>query len=223
MNNEILDLLEEEVIRELNDLKTLIPGTEDYGNAVVDLCKLYELRLKEKSNENSHEEKQAQMALNKKELELKQAQINNQVNSSEKELEFKKEQFCDDRERFDKEIELKKAQINNQVNSSEKELEFKKEQFCDDRKRFDKEMELKQAQLDQEVAKNAECFHVDAKKLRYDNIREVAKLGVDIMGIALPLVFYGVWMCKGFKFEETGTYTSTTFKNLFSRFRATKN
>lgn len=187
MDNKILDLLEEEVVRELNDLKTLTPGTQDYGNAVVDLCKLYELRLKEKSNENSHEEKQAQMALNKKELELKQ------------------------------------AQINNQVNSSEEELEFKKEQFCDDRKRFDKEMELKQAQLDQEVAKNAECFHVDTKKLRYDNIREVAKLGVDIMGIALPLVFYGVWMCKGFKFEETGTYTSTTFKNLFSRFRATKN
>ena len=223
MNNEILDLLEEEVIRELNDLKTLIPGTEDYGNAVVDLCRLYELRLKEKSNENSHEEKQTQMALNKKELELKQAQINNQVNSSEEELKFKKEQFQDDRERFDKEMELKQAQINNQVNSSEKESEFKKEQFCDDRERFDKEMELKQAQLDQEVAKNVECFHADAKKLRYDNIREVAKLGVDIMGIALPLVFYGVWMCKGFKFEETGTYTSTTFKNLFSRFRATKN
>lgn len=187
MGNKILDLLEEEVVRELNDLKTLTPGTQDYGNAVVDLCKLYELRLKEKSNENSHEEKQAQMALNEKELEFK------------------------------------KAQINNQVNSSEEELEFKKEQFYDDRERFDKEMELKQAQLDQEVAKNTECFHVDAKKLRYDNIREVAKIGVDIMGIALPLVFYGIWMCKGFKFEETGTYTSTTFKNLFSRFRATKN
>ena len=187
MNNVILDLLEKEVIRELDDLKTLTPGTEVYGNAVVDLCKLYELRLKEKSNENSHEEKQAQMTLNEKELEFK------------------------------------KAQINNQVNSSEKELEFKKEQFYDERKRFDKEMELKQAQLDQEVAKNVECFHADAKKLRYDNIREVAKIGVDVMGIALPLVFYGIWMCKGFKFEETGTYTSTTFKNLFGRFRATKN
>ena len=68
-----------------------------------------------------------------------------------------------------------------------------------------------------------ECFHADAKKLRYDNIKDVAKIGVDVMGIALPLVFYGIWMCKGFKFEETGTYTSTTFKNLFGRFRATKN
>lgn len=27
---------------------------------------------------------------------------------------------------------------------------------------------------------------------------------------------------KGFKFEETGTYTSTTFRGLFNRFRPTK-
>lgn len=48
------------------------------------------------------------------------------------------------------------------------------------------------------------------------------KLGVDAASIMVPIVFYGVWMHRGFKFEETGTFTSQTFRNLFNRFRPTK-
>jgi hypothetical protein len=48
------------------------------------------------------------------------------------------------------------------------------------------------------------------------------KLGIEIIGIGLPLIFYASWMRRGFKFEETGTYTSTTFKGLFNRFKPTK-
>lgn len=45
---------------------------------------------------------------------------------------------------------------------------------------------------------------------------------ITVATTAASLVFYGVWMKKGFKFEETGTFTSTTFKGLFNRFRPTK-
>lgn len=48
------------------------------------------------------------------------------------------------------------------------------------------------------------------------------KLGVDVAGIILPLIFYGVWMGRGFEFEKTGTFTSQTFKGLFGRFRPTR-
>lgn len=48
------------------------------------------------------------------------------------------------------------------------------------------------------------------------------KLGIEVAGIILPLMFYASWMKRGFKFEETGTYTSTTFRGLFNRFRPTK-
>ena len=48
------------------------------------------------------------------------------------------------------------------------------------------------------------------------------RLGLDVAGLILPLMFYGIWMTKGFKFEETGTFTSTTFRNLFNRFKPTK-
>lgn len=48
------------------------------------------------------------------------------------------------------------------------------------------------------------------------------KLGMEAAGLILPLLFYSLWMKKGFKFEETGTFTSTTFRGLFSRFNPTK-
>lgn len=48
------------------------------------------------------------------------------------------------------------------------------------------------------------------------------RLGVEAASIILPLIFYAAWMERGFRFEETGTYTSTTFRGLFNRFKPTK-
>ena len=48
------------------------------------------------------------------------------------------------------------------------------------------------------------------------------RLGIAAAEIILPLVFYAAWMNRGFKFEEKGTYTSTTFRGLFNRFKPTK-
>jgi len=47
------------------------------------------------------------------------------------------------------------------------------------------------------------------------------RIGIEVAGIVLPLIFYGCWMKRGFKFEETGTFTSTTFRGLFGRFKPT--
>lgn len=47
------------------------------------------------------------------------------------------------------------------------------------------------------------------------------RVGIAAAELIVPLIFYGIWMRKGFKFEETGAYTSTTFKGLFNRFKPT--
>lgn len=57
------------------------------------------------------------------------------------------------------------------------------------------------------------------KEQKIDRYVRVVVAGVELV---LPLVFYGIWMKRGFKFEESGVYSSTTFKNLFNRFRPTK-
>lgn len=48
------------------------------------------------------------------------------------------------------------------------------------------------------------------------------RLGIAAAELVLPLMFYGIWMRRGFKFEQDGTFTSQTFRGLFSRFRPTK-
>ena len=48
------------------------------------------------------------------------------------------------------------------------------------------------------------------------------KVGIAAAELILPLMFYAVWLQKGFKFEETGAFTSTTFRGLINRFRPTK-
>lgn len=65
------------------------------------------------------------------------------------------------------------------------------------------------------------------KQLKKDQLEEQVKdryfrFGVEVASIILPLIFYAAWMKRGFKFEETGTYTSTTFRSLFNRFKPTK-
>lgn len=55
-----------------------------------------------------------------------------------------------------------------------------------------------------------------------ENRNSIIKMSVEVAGIVLPLVFYASWMNKGFKFEQTGTFTSTTFRGLFQKFKTTK-
>ena len=67
-----------------------------------------------------------------------------------------------------------------------------------------RDLELKQQMLDESI------------KDRY------FKLGLDVAGLIVPIIFYGIWMGRGLKFEETGTFTSTTFRGLFNRFKPTQ-
>lgn len=67
----------------------------------------------------------------------------------------------------------------------------------------------------------------DEKSFKERQIAEQVKdryfrVGIAAAELLVPLMCYGVWMNKGFKFEETGTYTSSTFKGLINRFRPTK-
>lgn len=60
------------------------------------------------------------------------------------------------------------------------------------------------------------------KRERAANRERTIRLIIAGGEVVLPLIFYGVWMACGFKFEEKGTITSPTFKNLINRFKPTK-
>lgn len=74
------------------------------------------------------------------------------------------------------------------------------------------------------IEEEKSLVELDVKKEQYkkENRNSILKMGIDTAGIVLPLAFYANWMNKGFKFEETGTFTSTTFRGLFQKFKTTK-
>lgn len=86
---------------------------------------------------------------------------------------------------------------------TETEIEEKSERRAMDKAAHDEDATLKAFQLDE------------------NTLDRYAKIGIAAAELVLPLMFYGVWMRRGLRFEETGTFTSQTFKNLFNRFKPT--
>ena len=105
-------------------------------------------------------------------------------------------------------IEDRKLNIESLRNATEANL--KDRQLDNENKRNSLEIELK----DRQLAQNADQLEKQSK----DNY---LKMGIEVAGMVLPLIFYASWMKKGLKFEETGAFTSTTFKGLISKFKPT--
>ena len=85
-----------------------------------------------------------------------------------------------------------------------------------------RENEIKKSQLDEQIKADGQDEQYKRSQLDEQVKDRYFKLGIAAAELLIPIMFYGIWMRKGFKFEETGTYTSTTFRGLFNRFRPTK-
>lgn len=83
----------------------------------------------------------------------------------------------------------------------------------------DKELEEKKERRLMESEQEALKAENDLKEQRKDRIIKIVLTAAEV---GLPLLFYGRWMKKGFKFEETGSFSSTTFRGLFSKFKPTR-
>lgn len=75
--------------------------------------------------------------------------------------------------------------------------------------------------LEKTQSRKSDAEHKDAQ-LKESIKDRYFRIGIAAAELVLPLMFYATWMNKGFKFEETGTYTSRTFGGLINRFKPTK-
>lgn len=65
---------------------------------------------------------------------------------------------------------------------------------------------------------------IKAKEQNKQKITEVAiSAGIGLAGTLISLFAYNRMFNKGLKFEETGTFTSTTMRNLLGKFKPGKN
>lgn len=102
------------------------------------------------------------------------------------------------------------------------EVELKTRQLKLDEGRSKEELCLKKKQYEIDEAK----YH-DEKDNRKDDKKDelkdrIFKWSIGIAELMLPIMFYNVWMKRGFQFEREGTYTSTTFRGLFNNFKPVK-
>lgn len=65
-------------------------------------------------------------------------------------------------------------------------------------------------------------FEIKEKQLKEQVKDRYFRVGTAAAELLLPLILYAVYLNRGFKFEETGAYTSTTFRNLLTRLKPTK-
>ena len=86
----------------------------------------------------------------------------------------------------------------------------------------EKEIGLKGDTLAIEEANNYENRKIKSKETKTGMILSGLKTAVELSAVVVPVVFYGVWLKKGFEFEEEGTITSNTFKGLISKFKTTR-
>lgn len=93
-----------------------------------------------------------------------------------------------------------------------------KMEFDENREKREFEEELRKKEFELRKLENDSKL----KQMRTQKILDYTKIGVEAAGIILPLMFYGVWMKRGFEFEKEGVFTSTTFRNLYGRFKPKK-
>ena len=105
---------------------------------------------------------------------------------------------------------------------NEADLDLKKQQMDAQIKQSNQELALKEREADGKETDRIRENAAAQQQVQDNKIDRGIKVGVAVAELVLPLAFYGIWMGRGFEFEKTGSFTSTTFKNLLNRFRPTK-
>ena len=89
-------------------------------------------------------------------------------------------------------------------------------------KRKETELELKHLELEDKIEVQTDDKAYKEVLAKREMLQTFVKGGIEVFGVVAPIMFYSAWMKRGLRFEETGTYTSQTFKGLFGKFKPTK-
>ena len=124
--------------------------------------------------------------------------------------------MADSKER-DKKLEgikyLQEMQVNREKMICETNVKYREIELKEENSVVENDIRNREIELKEEEAKKRE----DNTKI--DRTIKVAIAGVEFF---IPMIFYSIWLHKGFKFEETGVFKSSTFRGITSKFRPFK-
>lgn len=221
--NIMVDLLQKEDVNESN----FKCNVDKLKNEITKIEKDYDINLKKIECELKKHDEDLDLERNKvknlydidsKKIENDIAKINNELKKIENDNELNNKKIKCDIDRINNEI--KRTNIDKELNEAKLEVEIKKN---------DDNLHLENRKINIAEIKNNSDLQIKEQELRLGSkhdselrIDRILKVCIDGATIMVPIIFYGQWMKKGFIFEETGTITSSTFKNLISKFKPTK-
>lgn len=107
-------------------------------------------------------------------------------------------------------------------NKIEWDADDKYERRIMEKEQYDQDMKMKEDQIKNDAVKSSQEDDLRRAQLEEAKYERYFKYGVEAGLGLITLMFYRSWMKKGFKFEETGTFTSKTFLGLIQKFRPTR-
>lgn len=226
------------IVKEINILVELLQKEDVNENSVkFDSMKIKnEITKIEKEHELNIKKLESEVKKNKDNLDLEKEKIKNSYEIDNKKIENDIAKIDNDLRKinYDNEIDDRKLQcdidrLKQEIDKINNDYEINKERNQIEINKNDSNLIIEQRKIDSaEIKNNSDS---DLKKEELDIKRRIdielrndriIKVLVDGVTIIVPVIFYNVWMKKGFKFEETGTYCSNTFKNLIGKFKPTK-
>lgn len=226
--NENYEMLVEEIKGNLEQLATLDPSDKGYMENVRSLEVLWKLKLQEDEaalkrevNASSNNQAKTNSDNEKKKLEIEEHKL--RVKEAEDEFEKKK---------FDEEMQLKRMSINKDADIDKQKIALERDKYnqnilefkSDDTHKNNAEI-IENEKLEVEKQKINLKKNEDATeelRARRESIERYVSMGVNVLSIVVPIIFYSKWLKTGMQFEETGTFTSKTFQGLTKFFRPTK-
>lgn len=226
---DIKSLLDGVIEQEIQNVESLGSGSDEKSAAIRDLATLHKLRIEEIKAETEADEKRERRKIDseerKAELALKEKQAAQQETQQKAELAIKERQVDgtdSDRKMKDEQFRAELALKERQIDGNTAERNLKEKQTEAEAKYREAELAIKERELGGKDADRVQEKEFQDRQAKDQVIDRCVRMGVQIGELVLPLIFYGIWMNRGFKFEESGSFTSTTFKNLLNRFKPTK-
>lgn len=234
--------LDEEVMRLTEKLATLDPTSDDYKAVRMNLDSLYKLRneqykaeididekalkretdkelkeeeLKIRTSEVELAEKQREDAVAK--VEAEQEQKANELEVKKSEVELAEKQREDANKRFESEMQHKSEEL--ELRARELELAEKQREDAVARAKAENEQKMAELEVRKMELELSDKQHTDMMVTqKKDRTRDYIVTGVQVVSGILKLgaVIVGSLIVSdwGYKFEESGTPTSPTFRNV---------
>lgn len=73
---------------------------------------------------------------------------------------------------------------------------------------------LKSRQLNLETDKEDNAWAINTSNLKEAKKDRLTKIGIEVGVSLITCLFYNAWQLRGYKFEESGCVSSTTFKDV---------